>query len=290
MLLLLFLSFPCLSFVINEEVMKQAKEEKKIVGGTQGALSFYSINSQDPNNKLYVVVKKISNKWDLVSVKKELCSGQTIFKEQDFGNTYAVLDMDGEIWFVMEPILGTDLRTIFQHIPEGLLDEAFRYYIAAATVKNYRLQQLGIDTNDSHAGNVMVDAFTGQVKLIDFGISKKLSSSEKSQAYRRIGLYQIEVLTPEGNPRWNKLSASTDRDNALQYLRTSDFEIKKFRDLAWFEGFSFESINPSYFPLSALKQADWRFYNDIKDRIVTPNMVDKVYRSSTFADIDCSSW
>jgi hypothetical protein len=42
--------------------------------------------------------------------------------------------------------------------------------------------------------------------------------------------------------------------------------------------------------LLILKEADWRFYNDIKDRIVTPNMVDKVYRSSTFADIDCSSW
>ena len=286
--MLFILSFPCFCFVIDEELMKHAKEEKTITQSEQVTLSFYSINFQDPNNKFYVIVKKIHDKRDLNLIKEELCSGEKIFKKQDFANTYAVLDMNNEIWFIMEPILGADLRTVLMHIPEENLDNAFRYYVAAVAVKNYLLEKLGIKWGDEHPGNVMVDGFSGQVKLIDFGLSEKLNPSNKSGAYRRIGRYNLDLLTPEGNLRWNKLSTSKDRDDALEYLSSSDFKIKEFRNLAWFKRFSFEDINLLYFPRSAIKEENWIFYNTIKDKIVTPNMVDRFYRSSSLVHINCS--
>lgn len=293
LMIFFMLCLPSFSVVITEDLMGQATKVRDLADSTQGSISLYSFNLG--LSQRYVVVKKLHNKENVEqTIKAELCAAKTIFKNEDFANTYALLNMDDEIWIVMEPILGVNLRQIFLHSPKEKLDSVFKYYVAVVVKKNSTLEKLRINWGDPHAANVMVDAFTGRVKLIDFGISKKLQDTETSRAFSRIGLYEMEILNHDGNPRWDDLSEDSDRDMALRYLRNPSFDIEVFKKLAWFNNFSFNEIDNNnslqYFPNSALSEGEKQFYFTIRDKILKPTEVDTFYSSQVFSHIDCSNW
>ncbi|GIW81074.1 MAG: hypothetical protein KatS3mg105_2881 [Gemmatales bacterium] len=102
-------------------------------------------------------------------------------------------DEDGNHWVVMEYVAGDTLSTILNRHPHGLPKElAHQWFLDLAKAIGY-LHDHGIVHRDLKPGNIFIE--NGIVKLGDYGLSKCISSSQRTAQTQSVGT--VHYMAPE---------------------------------------------------------------------------------------------
>jgi serine/threonine protein kinase len=102
-------------------------------------------------------------------------------------------DNRGEHWVVMEHVAGESLHVILGRHPEGLpMELAREWFLGLARAIAY-LHDHGIVHRDLKPGNVFIE--NGAVKVGDYGLSKAISSSQRTAQTQSIGT--VHYMAPE---------------------------------------------------------------------------------------------
>lgn len=102
-------------------------------------------------------------------------------------------DSQGEHWVVMEYIAGEPLSVVLNRHPNGLPPElAQQWFLALAKATAY-LHDHGIVHRDLKPGNIFIE--NGQLKVGDYGLSKFISSSQRTAQTQSVGT--VYYMAPE---------------------------------------------------------------------------------------------
>src|SRR5262245_4075695 len=94
-------------------------------------------------------------------------------------------DGRGEKWVVMEYVFGESIAQVINRHPNGLPTELIREWFAAlARGVNY-LHDQGVVHRDLKPANVFIEH--GSLKVGDYGLSRRMSTSERGEATRGVG-------------------------------------------------------------------------------------------------------
>ena len=108
-----------------------------------------------------------------------------------------------EKWVVMEYVAGPSLRDVIEASPCGMLEPQVKaWYTAIASGVAY-LHEKGIVHRDLKPGNIFCDEHSRVVKIGDYGLSKFISSSRRSEQTEAVGTFHY--MAPEiGNGIYGK--------------------------------------------------------------------------------------
>src|SRR6516162_7380390 len=102
-------------------------------------------------------------------------------------------DAVGQHWLVMEYVSGESLSTIMSRHPNGLAPElACEWFTGIASGVHY-LHEHGIVHRDLKPGNIFLE--NGVIKVGDYGLSKAISSSQRTAQTQSIGT--VHYMAPE---------------------------------------------------------------------------------------------
>jgi hypothetical protein len=102
-------------------------------------------------------------------------------------------DGRGDHWVVMEYVAGEPLNVVLVRHPEGLPRELVReWFLALARAVGY-LHDHGIVHRDLKPGNVFLE--NGVVKVGDYGLSKSISTSQRTAQTQSVGT--VHYMAPE---------------------------------------------------------------------------------------------
>src|SRR6266481_6496652 len=102
-------------------------------------------------------------------------------------------DAQGDRWVVMEYVAGETLSTVITRHPQGLAPElAQQWFLALARSMAY-LHDHGIVHRDLKPGNIFLE--NGTVKVGDYGLSKFMSSSQRTAQTQSVGT--VHYMAPE---------------------------------------------------------------------------------------------
>lgn len=102
-------------------------------------------------------------------------------------------DSRGESWIVMEHIAGDSLHLILGRHPGGLPVELAREWFMGLAKAVAYLHDHGIVHRDLKPGNIFLENVT--IKVGDYGLSKAISSSQRTEQTRSIGT--VHYMAPE---------------------------------------------------------------------------------------------
>jgi eukaryotic-like serine/threonine-protein kinase len=94
-------------------------------------------------------------------------------------------DTRGEKWVVMEYVFGESLAQVINRHPNGLPTELIREWFGAISRGVNYLHDQGVVHRDLKPANVFIEH--GSLKVGDYGLSRRMSSSERGEATRGIG-------------------------------------------------------------------------------------------------------
>ncbi|MBA2225274.1 serine/threonine-protein kinase [Thermogemmata fonticola] len=145
----------------------------KIASGSFGRV----YRGDDPRTGQVVAIKVLRNKWTMDKQKIDL-----FLREGKLGmsirhpNIVSVLAVGqdaptGQYYIVMEFIEGGNLRDILQIRKKLEVDEALRIIEECAQGLEYAWQR-GLTHRDIKPTNILIEAKTGQTKLVDFGLAQ----------------------------------------------------------------------------------------------------------------------
>jgi len=107
-------------------------------------------------------------------------------KHQNLVHLYDLrTDSRGEKWVVMEYVFGESLAQVINRHPNGLPSELIREWFAALSRGVGHLHDQGVVHRDLKPGNVFLEH--GSLKVGDYGLSRRMSSSERGDATRGVG-------------------------------------------------------------------------------------------------------
>jgi eukaryotic-like serine/threonine-protein kinase len=102
-------------------------------------------------------------------------------------------DHQGDHWVVMEYVAGEPLSMVLSRHPDGLPRELAReWFLALARGVSY-LHDHGIVHRDLKPGNIFLE--NGTVKVGDYGLSKSISSSQRTAQTQSVGT--VHYMAPE---------------------------------------------------------------------------------------------
>jgi serine/threonine protein kinase len=102
-------------------------------------------------------------------------------------------DTDGNPWVVMEYISGEPLNVVLARHPDGLPRELAREWFLGLARAVGHLHDHGIVHRDLKPGNVFLE--NGSVKVGDYGLSKSISTSQRSAQTMSVGT--VHYMAPE---------------------------------------------------------------------------------------------
>jgi eukaryotic-like serine/threonine-protein kinase len=102
-------------------------------------------------------------------------------------------DADGNPWVVMEHIAGEPLNVVLARHPDGLPRELAREWFLGLARAVGHLHDHGIVHRDLKPGNVFLE--NGTVKVGDYGLSKSISTSQRSAQTMSVGT--VHYMAPE---------------------------------------------------------------------------------------------
>jgi hypothetical protein len=102
-------------------------------------------------------------------------------------------DGDGNPWVVMEYIAGEPLNVVLARHPDGLPRELAREWFLGLARAVGHLHDHGIVHRDLKPGNVFLE--NGTVKVGDYGLSKSISTSQRSAQTMSVGT--VHYMAPE---------------------------------------------------------------------------------------------
>jgi hypothetical protein len=102
-------------------------------------------------------------------------------------------DADGNPWVVMEYIAGEPLNVVLARHPDGLPRELAREWFLGLARAVGHLHDHGIVHRDLKPGNVFLE--NGTVKVGDYGLSKSISTSQRSAQTMSVGT--VHYMAPE---------------------------------------------------------------------------------------------
>ncbi len=94
-------------------------------------------------------------------------------------------DLRGDYWVVMEYVFGESLASVINKHPTGLPTEVIREWFAALTRGVAYLHNQGVVHRDLKPANIFIEH--GQVKIGDYGLSRRISGSEGGDLSRGVG-------------------------------------------------------------------------------------------------------
>jgi hypothetical protein len=94
-------------------------------------------------------------------------------------------DSRGDRWVVMEYVFGESLAQVINRHPTGLPGELTREWFAALARGVGYLHEQGVVHRDLKPANVFVEY--GALKIGDYGLSRRMSASERGEATRGVG-------------------------------------------------------------------------------------------------------
>ncbi len=94
-------------------------------------------------------------------------------------------DVHGEKWVVMEYVFGESLAQVINRHPTGLKNELIREWCAALARGVSYLHDQGVVHRDLKPANIFIEH--GHLKIGDYGLSRRMSSSERGELTRGIG-------------------------------------------------------------------------------------------------------
>ncbi|MEQ1904581.1 MAG: protein kinase [Pirellulaceae bacterium] len=101
----------------------------------------------------------------------------------------------GESWVVMEYVPGYNLRDKLERHPEGMpAEELKQWFLSICSGVNY-LHKHGIVHRDLKPGNIFFDTDQHIVKIGDYGLSKFISCSKRSEQTESVGTFHY--MAPE---------------------------------------------------------------------------------------------
>jgi hypothetical protein len=94
-------------------------------------------------------------------------------------------DEHGEKWVVMEYVFGESLAQVINRHPNGLPTEVIRDWFAALARGVSYLHDQGVVHRDLKPANIFIEH--GHLKIGDYGLSRRMSSSERGELTRGVG-------------------------------------------------------------------------------------------------------
>ena len=94
-------------------------------------------------------------------------------------------DGRGEQWVVMEYVFGESLAQVINRHPTGLPTELIREWFAALARGVGYLHDQGVVHRDLKPANIFIEH--GHLKIGDYGLSRRMSSSERGELTRGVG-------------------------------------------------------------------------------------------------------
>lgn len=94
-------------------------------------------------------------------------------------------DVRGEKWVVMEYVFGESLAQVINRHPTGLPTELIREWCAALARGVSYLHDRGVVHRDLKPANIFIEH--GHLKIGDYGLSRRMSSSERGELTRGVG-------------------------------------------------------------------------------------------------------
>lgn len=94
-------------------------------------------------------------------------------------------DARGDHWVVMEYVLGESLASVINKHPRGLPAEVVREWFAALARGVAYLHDKGVVHRDLKPANIFIEH--GQIKIGDYGLSRRISGSEGGDLSRGVG-------------------------------------------------------------------------------------------------------
>jgi serine/threonine protein kinase len=108
-----------------------------------------------------------------------------------------------EKWVVMEYVSGPSLRDVVEASPRGMLEPQVKAWFTAIASGVAYLHDKGIVHRDLKPGNIFCDEHSRVVKIGDYGLSKFISSSRRSDQTEAVGTFHY--MAPEiGNGIYGK--------------------------------------------------------------------------------------
>ena len=108
-----------------------------------------------------------------------------------------------EKWVVMEYVSGPSLRDVIEASPGGMLEPQVKAWFTAIASGVAYLHDKGIVHRDLKPGNIFCDEHSRVVKIGDYGLSKFISSSRRSDQTEAVGTFHY--MAPEiGNGVYGK--------------------------------------------------------------------------------------
>jgi eukaryotic-like serine/threonine-protein kinase len=94
-------------------------------------------------------------------------------------------DVRGEKWVVMEYVFGESLAQVINRHPTGLPTELIREWCSALARGVSYLHDQGVVHRDLKPANIFIEH--GHLKVGDYGLSRRMSSSERGEVTRGVG-------------------------------------------------------------------------------------------------------
>jgi len=108
-----------------------------------------------------------------------------------------------EKWVVMEYVAGPSLRDVVEASPQGMLEPQVKAWFTAICSGVAYLHEKGIVHRDLKPGNIFCDEHSRVVKIGDYGLSKFISSTRRSEQTEAVGTFHY--MAPEiGNGIYGK--------------------------------------------------------------------------------------
>lgn len=107
-------------------------------------------------------------------------------------------DARGDRWVVMEYVFGESLAHVINKHPTGLPTQVVREWFAALCRGVGYLHNQGVVHRDLKPGNIFIEH--GQLKIGDYGLSRRISGSERDELSRGVGTpYYMAPEIKNGN-------------------------------------------------------------------------------------------
>ncbi|CAI2372955.1 unnamed protein product [Moneuplotes crassus] len=194
-------SISCSSDIFGKSISVEDFAIKKIIGKGAFAKVFLVRNKQE--DKIYAM--KVLRKKDIreVEEKHRILLEREVLANIDHPfiiKLHTAFQSSEKLYFVLDFVNGGELYTHLTN--EGIFSvEKAKFYAAEITLALECLHQNDIIYRDLKPQNILLD-YQGHIKLVDFGLCKKLS--KKGLAYSILGSPDYiapEILTEEGHDK-----------------------------------------------------------------------------------------